>query len=329
MSKVSRLRGAGRPAAAAAAVTVLAVTASGCVTVHGEREVLPAATKAEANRALKDFLTAYNEAERTYDPDADAGRVTGPLGAINQAGLKARRIQHPGGNPNAVPLKLTDAKFAIPKKAGWPRWFVADTRANKRSDYRWLLVFTRGGPDQLWEVSYLNLVAPEKLPALKKDGDGWAEPVDVTAKDLAVAPGRLGKEYTAFLKSGGDTFAPGDHTTKWKAARDRSKKRLGTGYQYIDEPRNDGAFAPVGLRTKDGGAMVFFATHHYEKRTAPKGYDLPPVEADAKALLKGEAKESVTLERVSNQVVVDPGRAGGDKVAFLGRIQGLVGATGD
>ncbi|MFI6086845.1 hypothetical protein [Streptomyces sp. NPDC051218] len=310
----------------ASTVTVLTVTASGCVTVHGEREVVPSATKAEAERALKDFLTAYNKADKAYDPALDAARVTGPLSAINQAGLKSNRAQHPDGNPGQVPLKLTDAKFTIPKKAGWPRWFVADTHANRREDMRWLFVFTKGSADQLWEASYLNLVSPQKLPELKKDKDGWAEPVAVNSKALAVAPKNLGKEYTSYLKTGGDVFAPGDHTSTWKAFRDKNTKRRGIAVQYIDEPQNEGTFAPVGLRTEDGGAMVFFSTHHYEKQTAAKGVNLT-VEPAVKPLLKGEVRQSVTLERVSNQVVVDP--AGSGKVAFLSRIQGLTGAKGE
>lgn len=296
------------------------------MTVHGEREVIPSATKAEADRALKDFLTAYNKAEKEYDPALDAARVTGPLSAINQAGLKSKGARNPGGNPDQVPLELTDAKYSIPKKAGWPRWFVADTKSNRRGDLRWLLVFTKGSADQLWEASYLNLVSPGKMPELKKDKDGWAEPVELDSPALAVAPKNLGKEYTTYLGSGGDTFAPGDHTSTWKAFRDKNTKRRGIAVQYIDEPKNDGTFAPVGLRTQDGGAMVFFSTHHYEKQTAAKGVNLT-VEPEVKPLLTGEVKQSVTLERVSNQVVVDP--AGAGKVTFLSRIQGLTGAKGE
>ena len=58
------------------------------MTVHGELEVVPSATKAEAAQALKDFTDAYNEADKAYDPALDAEHVTGALGAINQAGLR-------------------------------------------------------------------------------------------------------------------------------------------------------------------------------------------------------------------------------------------------
>ncbi|MET8689609.1 hypothetical protein ABZV77_35945 [Streptomyces sp. NPDC004732] len=328
MSNVRRFRRLGRPVMASAAVTALALTASGCVTVHGEREIVPSATKPEAKRALEDFLKAYNAADKAYDPALDAARITGPLGAINQGGLKSRRVQHPDGNTGHVPLELTDVTYSIPKKAGWPRWFMADTKANRRSDLRWLWVFTKSGPDQLWRATYLNLVSPQKMPELKKDADGSAVPVAQGTKSLAMRPSDLGEEYTSYLKSGGDGFEPGDHTTRWKAYRDRNGQRAGLAVQYIDEPQNGGAFAPLGLRTADGGALVFFSTHHYEKQTAFKGLS-PKVDADAKALLKGEVRQSLMLDRVSNQVVVDPKKADGGKVAFLGRIQGLTGAKGE
>lgn len=324
---MSRIRRLGRPVSYAAAVAVLSLTASGCVTVHGEREVVRTATRPEAARALKDFLTAYNKADKAYDPALDASRVTGPLGAINQAGLKARRAQHPDGNSRHVPLKLTDVSYAIPRKAGWPRWFVVDALANRAPDgYRWLIVFTRPDADALWQATYLNLVKTDRLPELKKDADGHVEPVAVDRSGLAVAPGRLGGEYAAFLRSGGDTFAPGPHTSQWKAARDRNQKRLGLAVQYIDQPRDGGSCAPLALRTKDGGAMVFFTTHHYEKQTAAKGLNVT-VQPEVKALMKGEAKQSVTLERVSNQVALDP--RGSGEVSVLSRMQGLVGAKGE
>ncbi|GGV15322.1 hypothetical protein [Streptomyces spectabilis] len=322
-----RVRRLGRCGASAAVALALAMAAGGCVTVHGEREVVPTATKAEAARALKEFLRAYNKADKAYDPALDAARVTGPLGAINQAGLKARRAQNPDGNARHVPLRFTDVEYAVPKKAGWPRFFVVNALSNRKPHgYRWLIVFTRAGGDRLWQATYLNLVRPDRIPDLKKDEDGFAEPVAVDQAGLALAPRRLGARYTAFLKSGGDAFAAGPHTTQWKAARDRNAKRLGLAVQYLDEPRDAGAFAPVGLRTRDGGALVFFSTHHYEKQTASTGRTVD-VEPDVKALMKGEAKQSVTLERVSNQVSLTP-RAKGE-ISILGRMQGLVGAKGE
>ncbi|MFI8187791.1 hypothetical protein ACIF8T_03120 [Streptomyces sp. NPDC085946] len=321
-----RLRRLDRTALMAASVTAWSLTASGCVVVHGEREVLPATTRAEAAEALREFTAAYNKADKAYDGSLDAAHTTGALADIDAARLKAGKANNPGGNPNHTPLELSDAEFTIPEKAGWPRWFLADAAANKGGQARWLLVFTRGGLEETWQVAYLTLVAPDDVPEFRTDRDGWAEAVPADATGLAVAPGDLSRAYTAYLKSGGDTFAAGTHTSAWRQLR-RKATRPGLATQYIDEPLTNGAYAPLALRTKDGGALVFFTTRHYEKRTAAAGTSVPAPGEDVLALTKGEIKQSLTMEFVSNEVALDPGASGG-KVTVLGRIQGLTSAQG-
>ncbi|MEU1038913.1 hypothetical protein [Streptomyces sp. NPDC005907] len=328
MSRLGRLR---RSVPAVAAGIALSVAASGCVVVHGEREVLPGAKKSEAARALRDFLSAYNKADRAYDPALDANRVAGPLADIDGAKLRAGHTNNPSGNPAHRPLKLTDAKFAIPKKAGWPRWFLADTKANKgAADSRWLLVFTRGDADDVWQVSYLTVVSADDVPAFAKDKDGWAEPVAADDMRLAVSPAKLSRSYATYLKSGGDDFAPGAHTSGWRTLRRKNASKPGLARQYVDEALSAGDYAPAGLRTADGGALVFFGTRHFEKQTAAQGVDLNVTDPNIKALMKGEVKQSLTLEFVSNQAVLDPARTAADpKVEFVSRVQGLTAAHGE
>ncbi|MFD9796263.1 hypothetical protein ACFWXK_35505 [Streptomyces sp. NPDC059070] len=322
-----------RLAAALAAVTVLTVTASGCVTVHGEREVVPSATRAEAAQALRDFTDAYNRADKAFDPALDAGRVTGPLGAVNQAGLKARRTTSPGGNPQHVPLELTDAKFAIPRKAGWPRWFVADADSNTDKDNgpddtRWLLVFVRGGPKDVWKAAHLSVLAPRQVPVFAADGDGWARPVPPDDPELAVAPRDLSEKYAAYLRTGRpeSAFAPGPHTTQWRELRKKSATRPGMSTQYVDQAMDGADFAPLALRTQDGGALVFFATRHFERQTAAKGVRLD-INADVRALMTGEARSAVTKERVSDDAALVP--KGHAPVTVINRLQGLTSAKGE
>ena len=322
-----------RPATAVVATTVLALTASGCVTVHGELELVPAVTKSEAEQALKDFTDAYNKADKAYDPALDAGRVTGPLGEINQAGLRSRAATEPGGNPKHRPLELTDARFVVPRKAGWPRWFVADTDSNRdvdrgASDRRWILVFVKNGPEQLWEVAHLVVLGAQSVPEFAEE-EGYAVPVAADTDALAVAPEDLGAEYTAYLKDGKPgPYAAGPHTSQWREERQKTAKRPGLATQYIDRVTDQGDFAPLGLRTKDGGAFVFFAIRYFERQTAAKGYR-PKVAPDVKALLTGEVKNTVTKEWVSNQVVlVKPAGTARDGVTVAGRLQGVVGAEG-
>ncbi|MGC9499656.1 hypothetical protein [Streptomyces sp. WG7] len=333
---MSRDRGPRRPrrldqcALIAASATALSLTASGCVVVHGEREVLPATTRAEAAKALQEFTSAYNAADKAYDSSLDAEHTTGALAAIDSARLKAGRANNPGGNASHTPLELTDAKFTIPKKAGWPRWFVADAKGNKGGDSRWVLVFTRDGLEETWQAAYLTLVAPGKMPEFKTDRDGWAEAVPANTTGLAVPPAGLSKGYTTYLKDGGKAFADGTHTSAWRQSREKRSIRPGLVTQFIDEPLTNGDYAPLALRTEDGGALVFFTTRHYEKRTAAQGTSVPAPNKDVLALTDGEIKQSLTMEFVSNQIALDPADgSGAGQVSVLGRVQGLTSAKGE
>ncbi|MGW8060942.1 hypothetical protein ACVV2G_01365 [Streptomyces ziwulingensis] len=333
---MSRDRGPRRPrrlarsVLTAASATALSLTASGCVVVHGEREVLPSTTRAEAAKALQQFTAAYNAADKAYDASLDADHTTGALAAIDSARLKAGRTNRPDGNPSHAPLELTDARFTIPKKAGWPRWFVADTKANKGGDARWLLVFTRYGLEETWQAAYLTLVAPGKVPEFETDRDGWAEAVPADSTDVAVPPADLSQDYTAYLKDGGETFADGVHTSSWRQSREKRSTRPGLVTQYIDEPLTDGDYAPLALRTKDGGALVFFSSRHFEKQTAASNASVPTPNKDVLALTEGEIKQSLTMEFVSNEVALAPAEGSGNgQVVVLGRVQGLTSAKGE
>ncbi len=98
----------------------------------------------------------------------------------------------------------------------------------------------------------------------------------------------------------------------------------------MDEPLNSGDHAPLGLRTTDGGALVFFVTHHYEKQTAAQGVNITVNDPNIKALMTGDPKQSLTMEFVSNQAVLDPAKGSGDqRVTFLSKVAGLTAAKGE
>ncbi|MFD4374601.1 hypothetical protein [Streptomyces sp. NPDC058486] len=322
-----------RALASVAATTVVALTASGCVTVHGETAVVPGATPEEASAALAGFVTAFNRADKANDPALAAGQVTGPFGAINQAGLKSKSVTRPEGNPDHEPLELRDARFLVPRKGGWPRWFVADTDANRDddtagADSRWLVAFVRNGPDQPWKAAHLAILGKDELPEFAEE-QGDEIPVAAGSDALAVAPGALSERYAAYLKDGGTSpFAAGAPTTEWREKRARTAQRPGLATQWIDRAADAGDFAPLALATKDGGALVFFASRHFERQTTAKGYR-PKVGKDLKALMKGQVVNTVTKEWVSSQaVLVKPPGAEKDAVTFLGRLQGVVSVEG-
>jgi hypothetical protein len=250
---------------------------------------------------------------------------------MDQAGLKVRRAEEPGGNPEHQPLELTDVHYAIPQQAGWPKWFMADADSD-RDDNRWLYVFLQSAPDQRWKAAYLSILSPDEVPELAADEDGYAEAVPVDARSgLLVQPRAVSGAYADYLQTGEGPFAPGFATT---GQRDERGKRLRTPTfwtQYADQPAQPPRYTPVALRTKDGGALVFFATYHTQKQTMAEGYRINKVnDPGVTALLTGEARTSLTLTRISESAVTIPAKdADSGQVVFLNRLEGLTAARGD
>lgn len=307
------------------------LTLTGCVTVHGEREIIPAVTKAGAAEALDRFTDGYNKANRELDPAVNAQVETGALHAMSQADLKARRVEHPGGLPDYPALKLTDARFVIPEQAGWPKFFVADTDSN-RDDNRWLVVFTRGGADEPWKAAYLSVLSREEVPEFTVDEDGWAQPVTGgSGSGLLTDPAKLSPAYTDYLQSGeGRLFSAGYATSGQLEYREQESRTPRYWTQFADQPAKPPEYAPLALRTEDGGALAFFAAHHTQKQTMAEGFTINKInDTKANALLTGEAEKTLTLIRISQSAVKVPAadEAGG-QVVFLNRLEGLTAARG-
>lgn len=323
----ARLR---RAAATGATATALAVTLSGCVTVDGEAAVIPAVSKGEARKVLEHFTATSNKANKANDPGLNTTIENGPLGAIDQAGLKARKSVSPQGNKRYEPLKLTDARFLIPKQAGWPKFFVADARSNRTPHGRWLLVFARDSADSRWKASYLSVLGSDEIPDFATDGHGHVKAVPTSGGSrLAVPPRGLSEAYVRYLQHGEGEFADGKQTSARRAKRKDSAEQAGKRTQFVDQTAKPPQYAPFGLRTKDGGAVVFFGSLHHTKETYAAGYHPPVKDPLAKALMTGTPRQSVVYSRMSQQAVTVPAKKSGDKIRFLNRIDGLTSARGE
>lgn len=307
---------------------VLTVTLSGCVTVNGEAAVVPAVSKSEAQKALDEFTELNNKANKSFDADVNASIETGVLGTIDQAGLKASKKLQPGGNSGYTPLELTDTRFLIPKQAGWPKFFVSDSKSNRKGGDRWVFAFQRNNSKEKWKASYVSEVPPEQMPDFATDKDGYAEAVPRGGGGLAVAPGDLSKAYVRYLSTGEGHFAPGPETSQWREEREAMKSKPGVSTQFADMAAAPPHFTPFALRTKDGGAMVFFASQHHTKQTVASGYT-PRVNEVVEAMMEGEPKQSVRTIRYSQQTATVPPKGESGQVTFLDRIDGLTGAKGE
>ncbi|WP_314172530.1 hypothetical protein [Streptomyces winkii] len=316
--------------ASATATAVLSVALSGCVTVHGETAVIPAVSKPDAEKVLKEFNATSNKANTAHDPGLNSTIETGALGAIDGAGLKSRKKLAPKGNPGYKPLRLSDPRFLIPRQAGWPKFFVADARSNRTQDGRWLLVFQRDDADSDWRASYLAVIQNSEKPQFVIGKRGFAKAVPGgPGSGLAVAPDKLSDAYVSYLGEGTGDFAPGEHTSTRREQRKGSASRPGKRTQFADVPARAPQYAPFALRTKDGGAIVFFASQHHTKETYAKGYKPPVKDPLVRALMTGKPEQSVTYVRISEQAVKVPAKRAGGKIQFLNRIDGLTAVRGE
>ena len=202
---------------AAAALVIL----SGCMTVHGEREMLPAVSKAEGAKALTRFTDSFNKTYRELDPKRNPSFEAGALLAIDQAGIKASQALRPQGNPDFPALELTEPRFTVPKQAGWPKYFVADAHSNRG----------RQGPPHpvvpgVQPRRPQREVARGLLRAVPGQQGAGAEDEGRLRRGGAArlrlrsdgGPGRLSRAYADFLNTGkGSVFAPGPQTDGWRA----------------------------------------------------------------------------------------------------------------
>ncbi|NJP99651.1 hypothetical protein HCK00_03605 [Streptomyces sp. PLAI1-29] len=301
------------------------------MTVHGERAVVPAVTKAEAAKALARFTDGYNEANRELDPALTTRVETGALLTMAQADLKARRVKNPDGLPDYPPLELTDARFSVPRQAGWPKFFLADTESN-RDDNRWLLIFTRNRAADPWKAAYLSILSRDEVPELALDEEGYADPLTgPNGAGLVTDWPEIGRSYTDYLQKGepADLFGKGYATTTQREFREREARTPRYWTQFADQPAEPPQYRTVALRTADGGALVFFAAHHTQKQTMAEGFTINKInDAKANALLTGKPEKHLTLVRLTQSAVKIPSKEEGGTVVFLNRLEGLTAARG-
>ncbi|WP_229700272.1 hypothetical protein [Streptomyces kronopolitis] len=282
-------------------------------------------SKADGAKALKHFTEGFNEANRQLNPQLNPSFEGGALLAIDQAGIKAAHAVRPQGNPGFRALEFTDAQFTVPQQKGWPKYFIANAASNRKNAAgrftRWFLVFSRDGIDEKWRAVYLATFPGNKAPELKTDRNGYAEAVPAGADSgLAVAPGELSRSYADYLNTGkGAVFAPGRETDGWRARRAKDANRPGVRIMWDDTAAN---YPPVSLRTKDGGALVFFSTVYHQQKTVFAGATIT-VSGALKGLLEGPPKKTnrMGFTTVSGQTVTVPPKSAGGKVAVLNRIE--------
>lgn len=265
-----------RSVVAALAVPCLLGGAAGCggspSGASSGSDAPPALSRAEAERVLKSYTAAADQAGQKLSRRALAAIETEPQLSMDAAMFRKYRAlrQRP------PKLDFPKTTFFIPRLQGHPRWFAVGAGGGGGQGSRpHAMLFTQeeaGGP---WLLAADPAPGDGALGQVKLDDQGFAEPVAPEADGLPVTPAGLPKAHATLMTggpgaSGAAAFADGPTTGRaYQALQKVTKSLAGQGVTLSS------TFAPApyrvhALRTKDGGALVWYAMRQQEAYSAAK-----------------------------------------------------------
>jgi hypothetical protein len=300
----------------------------------------PALAPAEAKRAVAGWVAAFNAAAKRNDVRDVAKLETGNLLEEHRTVLKLFKRE----DKHFLPLQAT-SQITIPKFTGWPKWFTATLTTKGYESHPDRLVFVQPGQGAPWQASMDLVLSNPTVKALgeRAESASVTEVVPATDTSLLVAPGRLPGAHADVRLTG----------TKSRYARlfhvGKSTRQATTGNAYTAAKNTRYYFrfvgwsgrmtikgarqAPYALRTKSGGALVFYAVEQMDayKRVRGSqehvwegayGMNVYPV------LIGKEAAENkiTRMSRTSYVAYVPP--KGRGKVVILGSLWSTVSAKG-
>lgn len=227
----------------------------------------PAITKTEAERVLASYWQVNNEANEQRSDSLLSTIEAGTSYSMDIGTYRWDRVTDPD-NHDYVPFRPVHAVYYIPRQlpGAYPRWFaaavtyanLARTQHPTGSGY---LVFSQAAPGAAWK----DLLEPNALPDsgppvhIALDADAYATAVG-TAGDtggLSIGPAQIGRMTAASLDGNATAIkAPRNLTDLQDQAFWWS--RLPDGSTDTDT-HQAGPGLVFGLRTRDGGALLFYS----------------------------------------------------------------------
>ena len=232
-----------------------------------------ALTMAQASQVLANYTTANNTANAQRSDSALAAIETGSSYAVDTGLYRLQQAENAATYPAFGPQR---AQYYIPRETAYPRWFVvqvanAELAAPAKITGTEYLLFTQTGPGAPWK----NAVEPYLLagagaPSVALGAGGLAAPV-TAATALAVPAGQIAQVTASSLDGaplGGTAQLPNPGNLADLKDRAFWQGKL-PGSSVTDAHTPSG---PVfGLRTTDGGALLFYADAAELTLTAPAG----------------------------------------------------------
>ncbi|GAA2755427.1 hypothetical protein [Actinopolymorpha rutila] len=332
--------------ALAALVTVVAATASGCVTMPKQKTgAAPAWAPISAEdtvAVVRQYDRLQSKAVRTRDADLLRSVESGPLLRAGQGAMRVALGLDPEGRSALMSPKRSGTLAHLPRFSGYPVWFLAVSATEQppgqatgqgsgkgtgKGDRKVVDLMTRPRAGSTWKAAQ-SVVLDEgaRLPALAERGGA---PVALPAADAGtlIRPADKTASAYALLLTGGPkspqawAFAP--HPQTDRAQQSAAQKVRSTAFVYRHRYEVTSVRA---LATADGGALVLFTLNEIEnfqaKGSAPLEFDRTDPVAAYTGYRTGQTLVRATW--VWQVVARVPAKGKGDgKVHLLGVDRGL------
>jgi hypothetical protein len=271
--------GSGAPAGGpgATATSGTGVTIGGGQSASAQR---PAITKKQAKQVVSHYWEVNNEANEQRS-DSLLGTVEeGSSYRMDTGAYRFDRASNPSGAGYA-PFDATHTAYYIPwqsASAAYPHWFavavtIADLTSPQHPTGSGYLVFSQASPGASWK----DVVEPDMVtgsgptPQIATDAKGYATQVDDGTSGLSIAPGKISPMTASALDNPGTATikVPGTLADEMDEAHWRSRLPAGS----TDSDKHQAGAGPVfGLRTKDGGAVLFYSVSAQLALATPPGH---------------------------------------------------------
>ena len=227
-----------------------------------------ALTMAQASQVLANYTTANNTANAQRSDSVLAAIETGSSYAVDAGLYRLQQAENAATYPAFGPQR---ARYYIPRETAYPRWFVvqvanAELAAPAKITSTEYLLFTQTGPGAPWKNAVEPYLLSGTTPAAVSLGAGGLAAPVTAATALAVPVGQIAQVTASSLDGTGQLPNPGNLADLMDRAFWQGKLPASS---VTDAHSPSG---PVyGLRTTDGGALLFYADAAELTLTAPAG----------------------------------------------------------
>jgi hypothetical protein len=286
-------------------------------------------TPSQAQQVLAAYTTANNSANAQASQTLLATVEGGSSLAIDSGIYDAQRAAHAAGYPAYSPAA---ASYYIPLEtpAAYPHWFAVRVSnsllsAPGKVTQMEYLVFTQAAAGAPWLDSMEPFTLPSATaPSVALDASGHATAVSAAGTSLALPAATAGVATATALDSGaGQPASPGNLA---EASELASLRQTVPSHPSITSSHSATTDPVFGLRTTDGGALLFYDVAARLTVTAAPGgtlhLNIPGFVSPA------NPASQVTLQYLDQLAVSDPPAGGGMPVQVIADYSGLTAAAG-